>query len=224
VDDVGMRKFLLGVLTGLLLVAVAVVAVVLNLTRSAPVAPPMSSPPSSSSGVPTLARGQAWLGNLTLASSPLTTTANALTDVHATGTGVLLTDKGLMARTMTIDAILPFGAAASSVGPGVQLYAAGDGRAGLRRTVTLLGRDLAVTATGLVRAEDGLLVIEPKTVDLGGATWLDAAASEAVRSLVTVRQRVEGVPTGMRLTSVSVTSAGFRIRLQGSDVLVSTAS
>jgi hypothetical protein len=58
-------------------------------------------------------------------------------------------------------------------------------------------------------------VIEPETVDLGGPDLLDSAASEAVRRLVTVRQQVEGLPQGMRLTRVEVVAGGFRVHLEG---------
>lgn len=217
-----MRRFFLGILTGLLLVVIVIGGFVLTLPRDTPLPAPTTRP-SPSSAVPKLSSGDTWLGDLTLDSSELRTTAGGLTDVHATGTGVLLTAKGLATRTLVIDAVLPFAAAASRVGSGVQLYAAGAGRAGLRRTVTVLGRDLPVTATGTVRAQDGLLVIQPETVDLAGATWLDSAASATVRSLVTVRQRVQGVPAGLDLTSVAVTSAGFMLHLEGNGVLLSTA-
>jgi hypothetical protein len=217
-----MRRFFVGVLTGLLLVVIAVGGFVLAIPQSAPLPPPTTSP-SFPATAPMLSRGQTWLGDITLDSSALTTTTGGLRDVHASGTGVLLTAKGLSARTLTIDAVLPFAAAAASVGSQVQLYAATGGRAGLRRTVTVLGRDLQVTATGTVRAQDGLLVIEPDTIDLGGASWLDAATSASVRSLITIRQQVDGVPSGMRLTSVVVAQTGFKIHLQGSDVLLSTS-
>ena len=95
-------------------------------------------------------------------------------------------------------------------------------RARVRRVcaarVTVLGRDVAVSATGTVRAEDGLLVIEPQTVDLGGPDLLDDALSATVRRLVTIRQQVEGLPQGMRLTRVEVSATGFRVHLEGSRI------
>lgn len=212
-----MRRFLLGLLTGLLAAVLLLGAGVAALALSVPQdEPPPSAPPVAIPGAPSrIARGQTWLSTVALDSAAVLTADGPLTDVRATGREVSLTEAGLTAGSLTIDAVLPFASAGAQVGDGVVLYAAGSGRAGLRRTVTLLGRDVPVVATGTVRAEDGLLVIEPETVDLGGPSLLNTAASAAVRQLVTVRQRVEGLPQGMRLTSVEVVNGGFRVHLEG---------
>ena len=212
-----MRRFLLGLLTGLLAAALLLGGGVAALVLSVPQdEPPPGPPPVAIPGAPSrLDQGQTWLSTVTLDSAAVLTGDGPLTQVRATGREVSLTKDGLTAGSLAIDAVLPFSAAASQVGDGVVLYDAGSGRAGLRRTLTLLGRDVPVTATGTVRAEDGLLVIEPETVDLGGPDLLNAAASAAVRQLVTVRQQVEGLPQGMRLTRVEVVADGFRVHLEG---------
>ena len=212
-----MRKFLLGLLTGLLTTVLLLGAGVAALALSVPQdEPPASPPPVAIPGAPSrLERGQTWLSTVALDSSAVLTADGPLTDVRATGHEVSLTERGLTAGSLTIDAVLPFASAGAQVGDGVVLYAAGSGRAGLRRTVTLLGRDVPVSATGTVRAQDGLLVIEPETVDLGGPALLNTAASAAVRQLVTVRQQVAGLPRGMRLTKVEVVAGGFRVHLEG---------
>ena len=69
-------------------------------------------------------------------------------------------------------------------------------------------------------AEGGQLLIEPETIDLGGPSFLDAAASSLARSLATIRQDVPGVPTGMSLDAVAVTPQGFDAQLSGTDVVV----
>jgi hypothetical protein len=212
-----MRRFLLGLLTGLLaaviLLGTGIAALVLSVPQDEP---PPSAPPGAIPGAPSrLEHGQTYLSDVALDSAAVLTADGPLAEVRATGREVSLSDDGLTAGSLTIDAVLPFAAAAAQVGDGVVLYAAGSGRAGLRRTVTLLGRDVPVTATGTVRAEDGLLVIEPESVDLGGPDLLDDAASAAVRRLVTVRQQVEGLPQGMRLTRVEVMAGGFRVHLEG---------
>lgn len=45
---------------------------------------------------------------------------------------------------------------------------------------------------------------------------MDTVASAAARSLVSIRQPVQGVPDGMRLTQVSPIESGFRATLTGS--------
>ena len=143
-----------------------------------------------------------------------------LTDVVATGSGVRFSESGLRAERLDLDATLPFATVATQIGDGARLYDAGDGLAGIERAVTILGRDLTVRAEGTVVADGGQLLIEPRTVDLGGPDFLDSALSSLARSLVTIRQPVPGVPDGLALTDVAVTPAGFDASLSGTDVTI----
>jgi hypothetical protein len=215
------RTFLLGLLTGVLAVVVALAAVVLvagdpgrpgATPQPGATSHPLPSPPTD------LRRGETWLQAVDLDSSAVLTPDGGFRDVHATGQDVRMTSTGLRVGTLRLAATLPFDAAARQVGRGVQLYAAGGGKAGVRRTATLLGREVQVRATGTVRAVGGQLVIEPETVDLGGPDVLDSALSAAVRRLVTIHHTVRGLPEGMRLTHVEVTAGGFRATLEGRDV------
>jgi hypothetical protein len=217
----GVRTFLLGVVAGVLAVVVGLFAVVLvagNPGRPGAVpqpgatSRPLPPPPTD------LRRGETWLQTVDLDSAAVVSPDGAFRDVHATGQDVRMTSSGLRVGTLRLQATLPFDAAARQVGGGVQLYAAGGGKAGVRRTATVLGRDVQVRATGTVRAVGGQLVIEPETVDLGGPDVLDAALSAAARRLVTIHHTLEGLPDGMRLTDVEVTDGGFRASLEGNDV------
>ncbi len=143
-----------------------------------------------------------------------------LVDVEATGTGVRFGPAGLRARTLAIHATIPFDTVSAQVGQGTRLYAVSGGRAGFERPATLLGRDLLVRGTGRVSARDGRLLIEPETVDVGAPGPVEAALSAAARSLVRVTAEVPGVPQGMVLRSVSVSGAGFDVRLDGTDVVI----
>ena len=55
--------------------------------------------------------------------------------------------------------------------------------AGVERQATILGRDVTLQAAGTVSADSGQLLIGPETVDLGGPSFLDSAASTLARSL-----------------------------------------
>ncbi|WP_406829721.1 LmeA family phospholipid-binding protein [Pedococcus sp. KACC 23699] len=213
-----MRSFLAGVVTTLVALAVAAFVVVATLpVAPAPAAP---SPSSSAPGAPkSVAKGETWLADVDLSSSSVLTSDGPLTDIHATGSGVRLTSGGLRAQRLDLAAVLPFATAARQIGD-VDLYAAGNGRAGVRRTANILGRDVAIRATGTVRAVDGQLVIEPETVDLGGPGLVDTALSSVARRFVTIRHTVTGLPAGMRLTGVSVQQNGFRATLAGTDVIL----
>jgi LmeA-like phospholipid-binding len=214
-----MRAFLAGFLTALVTLALAAVLVVVSL----PVAdrPPEEAPAPRPPGAPrTVAKGETWLADAVLSSGSLLTSDGPLSDVRVNGSGVHLTAGGLRADRLAIEATLPFGTAARQVGNDVELYAAPAGRAGVRRTTTVLGRTVGVEATGTVRAENGQLVLEPVTVDLGGPDVLDSALSAAARRLVTIRHTVTGLPAGMRLTQVTVADRGFHVVLTGSDVVL----
>jgi hypothetical protein len=215
-----MRTFLLGVLVGLLTVAVAAAALLVAISRPSAGAAAPRTPSATAPGAPPadLRKGETWLRSAALDSSSVLTSEGGFVDVHATASDVRMTAQGLRVGSLALDATLPFDTAARQVGHGVQLYAAGGGLAGIRRTSTALGRTVAIQATGTVSADHGQLVIEPQTLDLGGPAWLSAGLSTAARSLVTIRHTVGGLPPGMTLTRVSVGGTGFRVHLAGTRV------
>jgi hypothetical protein len=215
------KRFLLGFVTALALVVIVVTGLLLSLGRTSG-----SAAPPASAGTPTAAptppkdlpKGATWLERVDLTSSAVVTADGALQDVRAIGSDVRLDKTGLVAGRLSIDAIVPFASAAAQVGNGAKLYAVSGGRAGITETLSLLGRDVPVTAIGRVSADHGELLIEPEQVDLGGPSWLNSGLSALARAAVTIRQPVQGVPQGMRLTKVSVTSAGFRAHLEGASI------
>lgn len=216
-----MKRFLLGVVTTLVVLALVLVATLISLGSGAEgvAAPSPRTPAAATPSAPAdLAADETWLGSVDLRSADVVAADGDLSDVVAKGTGVRFSPKGLRAARLDVDATVPFATVAEQVGEDTRVYAAGDGLAGVERRVTVLGRDLTVRATGTVRADGGQLLIEPETVDLGGPSFLDAAASALARRLVTIRQPVAGVPDGMALTAVRVVDAGFAARLTGADV------
>lgn len=220
-----MRNFLLGLLAGVLVVVVGTGVLVLSAsqpTGAAPPAPQQSAPASPGGPPASLRKGETWLQSVDLDSPSVLTSEGPFQDVRASGTDVLVTAQGLRVGRLRLEATLPFAAAAQQVDGGVELYAAGAGRAGVRREASLLGRQVTVRATGTVSAVDGQLVIEPETVDLGGPDLVDSALSAAARRLVTIRHTVEGLPDGMRLVRVTVTDNGFRALLEGSNVALAS--
>ena len=79
---------------------------------------------------------------------------------------------------------------------------------------------MRIDATGRVQADDGQLLIEPETVDLGSFDWINDIASATVRAFVTIRHTVTGLPDGMRLDAVEVQRDGFRVELSGTGVRI----
>jgi hypothetical protein len=221
------KNFLLGVGATLAVLALGVVVLVLSLGSGASGAAggPASPAPSTSATVAPqqpgdLADDETWLGAVELRSQDVVSAKGDLVDVVATGSGVRFSQAGLKAQRLDIDATIPFATVAEQVGQEVTIYDAGNGKTGVERQVTILGRDITLKATGTVSADGGQLLIEPETVDLGGPSFLDSAASTLARSLATIRQDVAGVPAGMSLTAVQVTPEGFAAQLNGTDVVI----
>lgn len=223
-----MKNFLLGVGATLAAIVLALVVLVLSLgSGAAGATPSVAAPAPSPTGSVAVAQrptdltaDETWLGAVELRSQDVVSAKGDLVDVVATGSGVRFSDAGLRAERLGIDATIPFDTVAAQVGQDVTVYDAGNGKTGVERKVTILGRDLTLRATGTVTADGGQLLIEPETVDLGGPSFLDAAASSLARSLATIRQDVPGVPAGMTLDAVAVTPQGFDARLSGTDVTI----
>ncbi len=221
-----MKNFLLGVGATLAALALVLVVLVFSLGSGAPAGTGTTASPSPTGSAPVaqrptdLAEDETWLGAVDLRSQDVVSAKGDLVDVVATGSGVRFSQAGLKAQRLDIDATIPFSTVARQVGADVTLYDAGNGKTGVERTVTILGRDLTLKATGTVSADGGQLLIEPETIDLGGPSFLDSAASSLARGLATIRQDVPGVPTGMSLDDVQVTPQGFDARLSGTDVVI----
>jgi LmeA-like phospholipid-binding len=220
------KNFLLGVGATLAVLALGLVVLVLTLGSDVSGAPgALASPAPTASAVVAqqpgdLAEDETWLGAVELRSQDVVSAKGDLVDVVATGSGVRFSEDGLTAEQLDIEATIPFATVAEQVGQDVMVYDAGNGKTGVERQVSILGRDLTLRATGTVSADGGQLLIEPESVDLGGPAFLDSAASALARTLATIRQDVAGVPEGMSLTAVQVTPDGFDAQLNGTDVVI----
>jgi hypothetical protein len=220
------KNFLLGVGVTLAVLALGLAILVFSLDSGASGAggaPPSPAPTSSATPAQQpgdLAEDETWLGAVELRSQDVVSAKGDLVDVVATGSGVRFSQAGLTAQRLDIEATIPFATVAEQVGQDVTVYDAGNGKTGVERQVTILGRDIILKATGTVSADDGQLLIDPETIDLGGPSLLDSAASTLARSLATIRQDVAGVPEGMSLSAVQVTPEGFDAQLNGTDVVI----
>lgn len=174
--------------------------------------PPSEEPPAD------LREDEVWLADLRLDAGTVVTSGSTLRDVRAVGQDVVTGPDGLIAARLTVDATVPFEAIADELGDGTEVRAADDGQATVVRTVEALGRELRVTATGTVEVEAGRLVMEPRSIDVGGPDFLSDAIAAVVRRFVTIEHNIEGLPEGLVLQDVAVRSDGFRANLLGEDV------
>lgn len=163
---------------------------------------------------------EVWLANLVLDTRRIATADSMLRDVRARGRDVVTGPSGLVASRVTVDATVPFEVVAAELGDGAEVRAAEDGQAMVLTSVKALGRELDVAATGTVEVVAGRLVVEPRSIDLGGPGFLSDALAAVVRRLVTIEHEVAGLPEGLVLEDVSVRSDGFRARLRGHDVVL----
>lgn len=220
------KDWLIGAVGMLLVLAVAVV--ILWWTVSDPAgeskAGAVPSPPAASERLPDaeppvdLREDEVWLADLELAAGTVVAAGSTLHDVHAVGQGVLTGPDGLVATRLTVDATVPFEVVADELGDGTVVRAADDGQAMVVRTVEALGRELRVTATGTVDVEAGRVVMEPRSIDIGGPDLLSDGIAAVVRRFVTIEHDIEGLPEGLVLRDIAVQGDGFRAQLRGENV------
>jgi hypothetical protein len=187
-------------------------------------AAPVPSPPVAA-GRPLAAQppadlreDEAWLGDLVLDAGTAVSAGSLLRDVHAVGQDVVTGPDGLAAARLAVDATVPLEVVANQLGNGTEVRSSDGGQATVVRTVTVLGRELRVTATGTVEAKAGKLVVEPRSIDVGGPDFLSDATAAVVRTFVTIEHDIEGLPEGLVLQDVAVQGDGFRANLRGEDI------
>ncbi|MCU1530434.1 MAG: hypothetical protein JWO49_5 [Arthrobacter sp.] len=174
--------------------------------------PPAAQPPAD------LREGEVWLADLALDAGTVVTSGSILRDVRAVGQDVVTSPDGLVAARLAVDATVPFEVVANKLGNGIVVRSADGGQAMVVRTVTALGREVRVIATGTVEVEAGKLIVEPRSIDLGGPDFLSDATATVVRRLVTIEHDIEGLPEGLVLQDVAVQGDGFRANLRGEDI------
>ncbi len=161
---------------------------------------------------------EVWLGDLVLDAGTVVSAGSTLRDVRAVGQDVVTGPDGLVAARLSVDATVPFDVVAAELGGVTEVRPADDGQATVVRTVETLGREVRVTATGTVEVQAGRLVMEPRSIDIGGPDFLSGATAAVVRNLVTIEHEIEGLPEGLVLEDVTVQDDGFRANLRGDDV------
>lgn len=215
---------LVGAGIGVLVVLVALLLVLWGI--SDPITGgPGAAAPTPGSGRPDggrppddLAADETWLGDVVLDAGTVATPESTLWDVRAVGEDVRTGPSGLLAGWASVDATVPYAAVAAQLGDNTTVSAADDEHARVVRTIRFAGREFRIVATGTVGVERGRLVVEPRSIDVGGPQLLADLVAAAVRTLVTIEHSVEGLPEGLVLQDVTVERDGFRATLEGNDV------
>lgn len=175
---------------------------------------PAAEPPSD------LGEDEIWIADVDLDAGTLVLPESTLTDVVATGHGVRSAPDRILVDHLDVLATVPFTQIEGELGGDTQVRPAGGGQASIQRTVGAMGRQLTVVATGTVEVVDGLLVVNPTSIDLGGPDLLSRATATLVRETVTIQHAIEGLPEGLVLQDVEVHEDGFRADLRGEDIVL----
>lgn len=220
--------WLFGALSMLLLLVVAMVAFLWWVSEPAgeDAAPAPSDSPSATWTAPPpedLDVDEVWIGDLDLQSDLVLLPDSTLRDVVATGQGARSGPDGLIVERLEVEATVPFGEVATELGGGSTVRAADNGEAAVERSVEAFGRRFNVVATGSVGVRAGLLVVEPRSIDIGGPEILSRTLGTLVRELVTIEQPIEGLPPNLELRHVEVQRDGFRASLSGENVILAAA-
>lgn len=174
--------------------------------------PPAAQPPTG------LRDDEVWLADFALDAGTVVAAGSILRDVRTAGQDVVAGPDGLVAAQLAVDATVPFEVVANKLGNGTVVRSAGGGQVMVVRTVNALGRELPVTATGTVDVKAGKLIVEPRSIDIGGPDFLSDVIATVVRGLVTIEHDIEGLPEGLVLQDVAVQDDGFRANLRGEDI------
>lgn len=210
---------------GMLLLLITL-AVVLWFIVSDPVvdsdATPTSVPSATGSDVPPsdLGKDETWLGDIDVSSNVVVLPESSLLDVEAKGYGARSGPAGVVVERLEVRATVPFANIEAELGGNSRVRPAEDGQASVQRKGEVLGREFSVVATGTVEAKNGLLVVEPLSIDIGGPEVLSRVMAAAVRQFVTIEHPIAGLPKNLILRDVKVEKDGFRAELTGQDVVL----
>ena len=127
--------------------------------------------------------------------------------------GETATADGQTFRDVTVEATVPFSRVQQEVGRGLVFRDAGGGKLHVTVPVDVFGRSITATSVATVNTDGRNIVVSPETVDVPGPGFVDGAATEVAKRLITVREPAPGLPEGMQLQNVTTVPDGFRVSL-----------
>ena len=216
----------IGALGMLLLLIVAALVLWWVVSEPATGPDPESSPTPVPSGTSTtgppsdLGKNEIWLGNMDVRADMVVLPQSSLINVEASGHGARSGPKGVVIEWLEIQATIPFADVAAEIGDDTRVSPGPDGQARMERALDVMGRQITVVATGTVEVKNGLLVVEPLSIDVGGPDAISKALATLVREFVTIEHPIEGLPQNLILQDVAVQEGGFQANLSGQNVVL----
>jgi hypothetical protein len=146
--------------------------------------------------------------------------------VSATATDVDVPSSGdVVAGTIAARGTIGYDEVLRQVGQsGLQLSRASDDEVRLRRSVTVLGQTLAVSARGRVDAAGRRITVVPRGFELQGGQAVSPALAASLTDNFTLTYVVRGLPRGMRFDRIVPGASGFVVTLSGRDVVLSNTA
>lgn len=215
----------IGAFAMLVIIAIALTVMWFQVTEPIDETTPPRSTPSQPGQVPPpddLGPDEIWLADVNVRSGTLELPETTLEHLQALGAGVRSTGETITVEHLDVRATVPFDDVARQMGGDSVVRPAGDGKASVERTVEVLGRSLRVEATGTVTVRDGLIVVEPTSIQIPLVGSSNTAA-DLVREFVTIEYPIEGLPENLELRGIDIEQAGFQAHLSGDDVVLSEA-
>ncbi|MCV2490361.1 DUF2993 domain-containing protein [Geodermatophilus sp. YIM 151500] len=117
-------------------------------------------------------------------------------------------------------ATLSYDLLSTEFGSGTTLTPDGDGLR-IATTVELLGRQVDLTASGLIELDDGDLVIDVREAT-GAGVDLPAGTVERLSEALDLRYRLPDLPYGLELTGVAPTPDGVDVAVAASETVIGT--
>jgi hypothetical protein len=101
---------------------------------------------------------------------------------------------------------------------GLQLHRASADEVRLRRSVSVLGQTLAVSARGRVEAHGRRITVVPRGFEVQGGQAISPPVAAALTDRFTFTYVVRGLPSGLRIARITPGAQGFVVTLTGRDV------
>lgn len=161
-------------------------------------------------------------GETALTADTVVTEKGPLRNLKVNGDDITVEKDHTTAKKISVNVTIPYPTLSNYFPSDATVNYVNDGELAVETKLSILGRELTVTADCTLAAEDGLLAITPQTINTSAPDWLDRQISALVRSQLTIRRNIEGLPDGLNVTDADVTPTGLNISLQGENVKLAT--
>jgi LmeA-like phospholipid-binding len=163
--------------------------------------------------------------DVTVSTPTLTRHGVRAQSVSATATDVDVPSGGdVTVATITARGTISYAEVLAQVGQdGLRLSRASSDEVRLRRSVTVLGQTVGVSARGRIEPSGRSITVVPRGFELEGGGAVSPALAASLTDQFSLSYAVRGLPRGMRIDTITPAADGFVVTLSGRDVRLSSA-